>query len=192
MTVVTVSWAMNLESLSVKNWFDTCILPRMRKTLRKVHSSLMKDGAKQFSDYENPVITRSGEERIILWHNTVISRGELGIIGTLSSGEDITERKMMERKLKAVNRLYAFLSDINQTIVRTKDPHELYRAICRIAVVTGNFRMAWIGLLDGESGDIIPFCHHGYEEGFLSLAKWNIKMRNIVVLPLLKRIDLEK
>ncbi|GAI47715.1 unnamed protein product, partial [marine sediment metagenome] len=42
--------------------------------------------------FENPVVTRNGEERLIAWHNAVLKDEEGNIIATLSSGEDITER----------------------------------------------------------------------------------------------------
>jgi len=51
---------------------------------------------KEAEYYENPIITKSGEERLIEWHNTVIHEEGGKIIGTLSSGEDITERKKAE------------------------------------------------------------------------------------------------
>jgi diguanylate cyclase (GGDEF)-like protein/PAS domain S-box-containing protein len=48
---------------------------------------------------ENPVLTKSGEERIIAWHNTVITDDTGTIIEILSSGEDITEHKKAEQEL---------------------------------------------------------------------------------------------
>ncbi len=50
---------------------------------------------------ENPVLTPSGEERTLAWHNTVLRDGAGRIVGTLSSGEDITERKRMEADLRS-------------------------------------------------------------------------------------------
>ena len=41
-----------------------------------------------------------GDERIISWHNTLLCDDDGKIIGTLSSGEDITELKETEEKLK--------------------------------------------------------------------------------------------
>ncbi|MDB5281675.1 MAG: hypothetical protein JWO06_750 [Bacteroidota bacterium] len=61
---------------------------------------------------------------------------------------DITERKKAEEKLLKANRLYAFLSAINQSIVQIKDERELLNKACSIAVEIGQFKMAWIGLLD--------------------------------------------
>jgi len=49
--------------------------------------------------YEGGVVTRGGEERIILWHHRALK--ENGVIrGDLVSGEDITERKRIENSLK--------------------------------------------------------------------------------------------
>ena len=49
--------------------------------------------------FENIVVTGTGEERIISWHNTVLFDDAGNITGTLSSGEDITNRKKMEKEL---------------------------------------------------------------------------------------------
>ncbi|UCD72085.1 MAG: GHKL domain-containing protein, partial [Syntrophobacterales bacterium] len=45
----------------------------------------------------------SGEERIIAWHNAVLRDEGGNIIGTLSSGEDITQRKQGEEALRMKN-----------------------------------------------------------------------------------------
>ena len=51
-------------------------------------------------------------------------------------------------ELLRLNQLYAMLSQINHTIVRATDPDELYTSTCRIAVESGGFSQAWIGLTD--------------------------------------------
>ena len=82
-----------------KDWFDNFLPVRVREEARNVFNLLISGGKEPFSYYENPVLTKEGE-RIIAWHNTVI-RGEKGeIIGTISSGEDITTRKKTEEDLK--------------------------------------------------------------------------------------------
>ncbi|QPK65629.1 EAL domain-containing protein [Methylomonas sp. LL1] len=53
------------------------------------------------------------------------------------------------------------LSHINRIIIRTKDPQELYRAACRIAVEQGGFALAWVGLLNPEMDDVIPVASAG-------------------------------
>lgn len=76
------------------------------------------------------------------------------IVGTFGISRDITERKRAEERIEFHTRLYATLSRLNRTIVRVKERAELFDKICEIAVVTGKFRMAWIGILD-EAGERI-------------------------------------
>lgn len=64
---------------------------------------------------------------------------------------NITDSKLVENKLVHANRLYAFTSQINQSIVRIQDEQMLFEEACRIAVEYGKFKMAWIGLLDAEN-----------------------------------------
>ncbi len=49
---------------------------------------------------ENWVLTRSGESRLIAWKNSVIHDESGAIIGTLSSGEDVTDRRHTEEQLR--------------------------------------------------------------------------------------------
>ena len=49
---------------------------------------------------ENPVVTRSGEERLIEWRNTVLRDEDGRVAGTFSSGTDITDRHQAETQLR--------------------------------------------------------------------------------------------
>jgi PAS domain S-box-containing protein len=80
---------------------------------------------------------------------------------------EITERKLAEDKLRHVTRLYALHSQIDQAIVRTLEQDELFRTICQIAIEFGQFRMAWIGLIDDADEKIKPVAHAGHEDGYL-------------------------
>ena len=85
----------------------------------------------------------------------------------LSSINDITDRKIAEEQLQHVGRLYALLSQINQAVVRTQDRQTLLQNICNVAVQYGQFKMAWIGVVDENTGIINPVCYAGQEEGYL-------------------------
>lgn len=63
--------------------------------------------------------------------------------------------------LEQLNRLYAMLSHINRTIIRTDTPQQLYISACRIAVEYGGFVLAWIGLLEPETGGMVPVASAG-------------------------------
>jgi len=84
--------------------------------------------------------------------------GKMQVVGI---SRDITMRKQAEMRLNNLNRTYALLSDINQTIVRVREPDRLFEESCRIAVSQGGFRMAWIGLLDPQTKQVIPVARAG-------------------------------
>jgi PAS domain S-box-containing protein len=89
------------EEVIGKNWFDTFLPERVRKEVKTIFDKLMAGEIKPAEYFENPILNKRGEERIIAWHNIVLT-GEGGKIGgTLSSGEDITERKKAGEALRA-------------------------------------------------------------------------------------------
>ncbi|OPY24262.1 MAG: PAS fold protein [Methanobacterium sp. PtaU1.Bin242] len=87
---------------------------------------------------------------------------------------DFTDNKVAEERIERLYRLYATLSQINQSVVRIKDKKELFETICKVCVEFGKFRMAWIGLID-ENGNIRPVAHSGYEDGYLDKITINVK-----------------
>jgi len=92
-----------IEDLTGKNWFDTCVLKSDKKRAKKVFNDFIAGEAAWGEHFEQIVVTKSGEERIIDWHSTPLwewDDKEKRRIGSLSSGEDITERKQAEQMLK--------------------------------------------------------------------------------------------
>lgn len=85
--------------------------------------------------------------------------------------KDITEQKLAEQKIMKSNRLYYFLSHFNQMIVYAGDEKTLFKEACKIAVNIGEFRMAWVGLIDKETLDLEPLAFDGVELGYLSEIK---------------------
>jgi PAS domain S-box-containing protein len=80
---------------------------------------------------------------------------------------DITARHRTEARLRRLNRTYALQSEINQTIVRVRDMHELFAATCQIVVAQGEFCMAWIGRPDPQTRRVYPVAHAGAADGYL-------------------------
>lgn len=85
--------------------------------------------------------------------------------------EELEERKKNEKEIIRLNRLYSVTNKINQMIVRAKDKEEIFKDICKIAIDYGNFRMAWIGLVDETEEVVKPFTWAGFEDGYLSKIK---------------------
>lgn len=85
------------------------------------------------------------------------------INGIVDNFRDVTESIIQEQKIIHVNRLYAFISQINQAIVRLKDEESLFRSACDIAVKFGMFEVAWIGSLDTVSRTVDLVAQTGLE-----------------------------
>jgi PAS domain S-box-containing protein len=66
----------------------------------------MRGEIKPVKYYENQILKKGGEERIISWHNAVFRNSSGEITGALSSGEDITERKQAEEALRKSEKKY--------------------------------------------------------------------------------------
>lgn len=276
------------------DWFGQCLPERIRDETRQVFATLIAGEMETVEYVENPVLTRSGEERCISWHNTVLRDEHGAIIGSLGSGEDITalrrnearlrtlintipdliwlkdtegvylacnpmferffgaseaeiagktdydfvgkeladffrehdnkamaagrpssneesltfaadgyqgtfetlktpmrddqgrligilgiardisERKEATLRLENLSRLYATLSQTNQTIVRSRDEQTLFDAVCRNAVEYGGFRMATVTLIDTESREVHPVARYGEGTEYLEQIKLSI------------------
>ncbi|HYL25745.1 MAG TPA: EAL domain-containing protein, partial [Burkholderiales bacterium] len=83
---------------------------------------------------------------------------------------DVTARRIAEERIRRLNRVYAVLSHINSLIIRVRDRDELFREASRIAVEHGQFRMAWIGLVDQDAGIVKPVAAAGDVRDFFASA----------------------
>lgn len=82
-----------------RNWFD-CFIPERERQLVKTTFDRIIKGELELAEYfENHVLCKDGTERYIAWRNAPLKDKQGAIVATLSSGEDITERKQAEAAL---------------------------------------------------------------------------------------------
>ena len=113
-------------------------------------------GLKNYFESGTGISVNKLEENIALNRAGKIFPIEISVLPISQNGNeffytfirDITERKVAEEKLIYANRLYAFISQINQAIVHISDEATVFKEACRIAIEFGKFKMAWIGKVD--------------------------------------------
>jgi PAS domain S-box-containing protein len=86
-----------------KDWFETFLPQNARQDVLEGFEQLMAGEIEPMEYFENPVLTQDGRERLIAWHNVLLRDGEGHIVGTLSSGEDITKRRRAEKQIINLN-----------------------------------------------------------------------------------------
>jgi PAS domain S-box-containing protein/diguanylate cyclase (GGDEF)-like protein len=149
-----------------RDWFENFVPPEIRGEMEGVFTSLVSDLPNAWH-YENEIVTRSGERRLVRWNNSVLRSAAGDVIGTASIGEDITEQRQAEERIRRLNRVYAVLSGINALIVRARDREQLLREACRIAVEDGGFSVAWTGIVDPASKELRPVAWEGATDEFM-------------------------
>ncbi|MBC7248740.1 MAG: PAS domain S-box protein [Anaerolineae bacterium] len=144
-----------------KNWFENFLPDRVRDEVKGVFQKLIAGEIESAEYFENPVLTREGEERIIAWHNTVLRDNEGRIVGTLGSGEDITERKQAEEYLQRRNLELATLNALAQALSGSLELQDLLdEALSRIIHALG-FAGGLISLIDERSGELVLSSYAG-------------------------------
>ena len=80
-----------------RNWFDDFLPPEVRENVRAMFHKMTAE--KHIPPrFENEIITRAGQRRLVRWSNTMLFDLNGQVIGTASIGDDITERKRAERE----------------------------------------------------------------------------------------------
>ncbi|HXR57892.1 MAG TPA: PAS domain S-box protein, partial [Burkholderiales bacterium] len=116
-----------------------------------------------FRDFEVARIDSKGVERWLSISGEPVSDGAGAFKGYRGVGKDISERKLAEKRINRLNRVYAVLSGINAAIVRTRDRGELLREACRIAVELGGFGIAQMLHYEPATYEVIPVAAAGID-----------------------------
>jgi len=94
-----------------KNWFENFLPERIKNEILPISKKLLSGEVETAEYFENPILTKNDGERIIYWHNALIKDSTGNIIGHLSSGEDITERKRTEDLIKKNEEKFRTIAD---------------------------------------------------------------------------------
>lgn len=101
------------EQIVGRNWFDNFVPERYRLPVKDVFRKIQRNEMPWGEYYENPVVNSAGQERNIAWSNRKIFSDKGTLVGILSSGEDITEKRRAD---EAIQKQLLFLKSLIETI----------------------------------------------------------------------------
>ncbi|MEB3309132.1 MAG: PAS domain-containing protein [Snowella sp.] len=83
------------EEVIGKHWITHFTPPSIAASLDFIFQEVLTEGSSEH--HINAILTKSGEERMIAWRNSVLKNNLGQTIGIIAIGEDITERYHLER-----------------------------------------------------------------------------------------------
>jgi two-component system, cell cycle sensor histidine kinase and response regulator CckA len=87
-----------------RDFLESCVPARLRGATATRFSEVI---AGDLSVVEATVLTKSGDERLIEWRNTLQCDSDGTLVGTFSSGADITERRGLEEQYRQSQKMEA-------------------------------------------------------------------------------------
>lgn len=135
------------------------------------------DKGKDLIDFVNRYRCKDGSYRWLEWKANSIGKT------IYAAARDITDRIIAEKQIYKLNRVYAVMSNINETIVRIHEIQKLFDESCRIAIEEGKFKMAWMGVSETNGTSIKILASNGDHSSSIDKIKNSFKTgRNIPVL----------
>jgi len=114
------------EEIVGKNWIKT-FLPK------NIQEDAQKTG--NHSGYENSVVTKNAEERLLLWNNIALLDENNKSIGILTSGIDVTDQRKNERQL-ILHTKHAQMGEMISMIA-----HQWRQPLSTISVIVGGLKV---------------------------------------------------
>ncbi len=113
-----------------KNWFETFSPPVRKDKIRQIFSRIVS-GDNQKRSFEDYVINRNGEQKVVAWDFVIIQDKSGKPATMLCSGVDVTERKKAENALKqSEEKLIVYATELEKRVSdRTKQLAEAIKSL---------------------------------------------------------------
>jgi PAS domain S-box-containing protein len=160
-----------------KNWFETCVPEDLREQTWSIFRQSIAGEVGLVEYYENQVLLKDGTERIVAWHNSILRDASGDVVGTLSSGEDITERLRVERESRRRNRELALLNRVIAASTSTLDVKQVLQVTCQELARAFKLPQAAAALLNAEKTEAVVVAEYVAPGGVSALDKF-IPVRN--------------
>lgn len=90
----------NQQEIIGKNWFTQFIPKSDQKELIEFFDNLLNDTLKAPENFENWILTKDKNRKLIRWMNAVLKDSNGEITGMISTGIDVTEQVILEQQLR--------------------------------------------------------------------------------------------
>lgn len=140
------------EEILGKNWFDTILVKDEQPRVRGIFSDMMDGRTEEHRTAKNHVLTKFGHMKIIKWYNSVLKDESDNVIGTISSGLDVTAEEMTQRKFEEIidafpDTILIIANDKRLIEIYPRCNQEKYPAMYHMI---GNSIINYIGKFGGE------------------------------------------
>ena len=88
-----------------RDFIETCVPARIRDETRAKLGSVLC--GPDVSVVDNVILTSSGEERMVEWRTTLLRDAQGQVMSTLSSGTDLTDRRILEQQFQQAQKMDA-------------------------------------------------------------------------------------
>ena len=120
-----------------RSWFGSFLPASIAADIEQMFATTIESGTLPVH-YQNPIKTRTGELREIVWHNTVLRDAAGDCIGTASIGEDVTDRARMEAELRESETHFRELAENIHEVFWVSEPEKN-----RIRYVSPAYEKIW-------------------------------------------------
>ena len=127
------------QELIGKNWFEECLPENQKEEVLRVFNQVISGELDSVDYFENQIVSKSGVQRLIAWKNSYFTDADSQIVGSLSVGEDITERRREQEMLRArQEELSHFARITSMGEMASGLAHELNQPLTAINVYAGS------------------------------------------------------
>lgn len=112
-----------LDEVKGKNWFDTFLPSEDRQKNKQVFQKAVNDI--HIEGNINPIVSKDGRRRQIEWYARTLKDDQGKVIGILSTGRDITERKRAEEEIRFHSEIMRNIAE-GVILTRTSDGTIVY------------------------------------------------------------------
>jgi PAS domain S-box-containing protein len=121
------------EEVVGKNWFTTFLSAELRDDVFGYFQKLFTGTATEYQ-YENPLLTKQGNELEMSWRNTIIKDAHKESVAILCAGTDITQKKRQEKLAIAHHSFIQNQNDQLELKIRNRTS-ELSKAVHELQIV---------------------------------------------------------